>query len=146
MAEKASRHVYEIYVRTTVTKLWDAITRFEVVRTYFYGYGLEAELKPGAPLAYVNRRGQKAIVGEIVSVVPRKRLVQFTHNKRTMEPPSRVTYEITRAMGVVKLTLIHDRLERSPRTFKSVRSGWIPIVNGLKTLLETGKPLFKGGM
>ena len=49
--------------------------------------------------------------------------------------------------GYSKLTVIHDRLEGAPRTAQSVSGGWMLIISGLKTLLETGEPLtdFEGG-
>ncbi len=58
------------------------------------------------------------------------------------EPPSRVTWEIEpQPGGVTKLTVVHDRLEASPRTAAHVAGGWMFIISGLKTLLETGAPL-----
>ncbi len=141
------RHVYEIYVKTTPAKLWDAITRFEVVRRYYYGMGLKAELKAGAPLSYVDpKNGKAVIVGKVLEVVPRRKFVhtfQFTHGKKP-DAPSRVTYTIKQRQGVAWLTLVHDRFASETTTYKSVRSGWPPILSGLKSLLETGKPLWKG--
>ena len=63
------------------------------------------------------------------------------------EDESRVTWEIEpKEGGYTKLTVTHDRLEGAPKTAMSV-SGWLLIVSGLKTLLETGQPLtdFGGG-
>ena len=58
------------------------------------------------------------------------------------EPHSRVTWEIeAQEGGVTKLTVTHDQLEASPKTAESVAGGWSYVLSGLKTLLETGKPL-----
>jgi hypothetical protein len=58
------------------------------------------------------------------------------------EPSSRVTWEIEpQPGGVCKLTVIHDQLEGSPQTAASVSGGWMFVISGLKTLLETGEPL-----
>jgi hypothetical protein len=43
--------------------------------------------------------------------------------------------------GVTKLTVTHDQLEASPKTAEGVAGGWMYVLSGLKTLLETGKPL-----
>ena len=43
--------------------------------------------------------------------------------------------------GYTKLTVVHDRLEASPKTAVSVAGGWMYVLSGLKSLLETGKPL-----
>jgi hypothetical protein len=59
------------------------------------------------------------------------------------EAPSRVTWEIeAQDGGFSKLTVTHDQLEGAPRTAASVSgAGWMMVLSGLKTLLETGKPL-----
>jgi uncharacterized protein YndB with AHSA1/START domain len=58
------------------------------------------------------------------------------------EAPSRITWEIEpQPDGSTKLTVIHDDLENSPKTAVSVSGGWMFILSGLKTLLETGQPL-----
>ena len=43
--------------------------------------------------------------------------------------------------GITKLTVVHDQLEAAPKTAENVAGGWMYILSGLKTLLETGKPL-----
>jgi uncharacterized protein YndB with AHSA1/START domain len=59
------------------------------------------------------------------------------------EEPSRVTWEIEpRDDGITLLTLVHDRLEGAPKTATAVYGqGWMLVLSGLKTLLETGEPL-----
>jgi uncharacterized protein YndB with AHSA1/START domain len=59
------------------------------------------------------------------------------------EPESRVTWEIEpQDNGTCLLTVVHDRLEASPKTAASVSGvGWMLVLSGLKTLLETGEPL-----
>ena len=60
-----------------------------------------------------------------------------------MEEPSRVTWEIEpQDGGYCKLTVTHDQLEGAPKTAESVYGeGWMMVISGLKTLLETGEPL-----
>jgi hypothetical protein len=57
--------------------------------------------------------------------------------------PSRVTWDIVvREGGLSLLTVVHDRLEGAPKTAESVSGpGWMYVLSGLKTLLETGEPL-----
>ncbi len=59
------------------------------------------------------------------------------------EDASRVTWTIEPGDGAVtKLTVVHDRLEAAPKTAASVSGeGWMFVLSGLKTLLETGAPL-----
>jgi hypothetical protein len=60
-----------------------------------------------------------------------------------VEPESRVPWKIEpQADGSYsKLTVTHDRLEGSPRTAEKVSGGWLLIICGLKTVVETGHAL-----
>jgi uncharacterized protein YndB with AHSA1/START domain len=86
--------------------------------------------------------GDEAIVE---SDPPRKLVHQWRSQydpELAAEEPSRVTWEIEpQDEGVTKLTVVHDQLEGAPKTAESVAGGWMYILSGLKTLLETGKPL-----
>jgi hypothetical protein len=59
------------------------------------------------------------------------------------EEPSRVTWKIEpQEDGTTLLTVVHERLEGAPKTAESVAGvGWMYVLSGLKTLLETGEPL-----
>jgi uncharacterized protein YndB with AHSA1/START domain len=59
------------------------------------------------------------------------------------EAESRVTWKIEpEAGGYSLVTVTHDRLGQAPKTAASVAGrGWMFVLSGLKTLLETGHPL-----
>jgi len=54
-----------------------------------------------------------------------------------------VSWEIEpRDGGYCLVTVTHDRLENAPKTAATVSGeGWTFVLSGLKTVLETGKPL-----
>jgi hypothetical protein len=55
-----------------------------------------------------------------------------------------VTWEIDpQEGGFSKVTVVHDQLEGAPKTAATVASdmGWKIVLDGMKTLLETGEPL-----
>jgi hypothetical protein len=60
-----------------------------------------------------------------------------------LEQSSRVTWEIeAQESGYSLLTVVHDQLESSPKTAENVSGvGWMLVLSGLKTFVETGKPL-----
>ena len=78
---------------------------------------------------------------------PPRRLVHTWHSKYNpelaAEEPSRVSWEIEQQEdGSALLTVVHDQLEGAPKTAASVSGpGWMRVLSGLKTLLETGEPL-----
>ena len=93
--------------------------------------------------------------GEVIEADPPHKLVQ-TWRMLMMGPTqapegfTRLTWEIEEIQsGVIKLTVVHD-LEGAPQTAVMVAGGmeadgagggWNEILNGLKTLLETGEVL-----
>ena len=141
------KHVYEIYIRTTPQKLWDAITRPEFTRQYFYGSSVKSDWKVGSPVAHLGEDEKPMLEGVVVEIDPPRRLVTTFAAKFSRDGdvshdrPSRVTWEIEPRGEVCKLTLVHDDFDHETATYKSVGNGWNPVLSGLKTLLETGKPL-----
>ena len=57
--------VFEIYIKTTPERLWEAITNPELRRQYNFGVGVESDWTPGssytsAPPGRVRRRSRRA--------------------------------------------------------------------------------------
>lgn len=136
--------VYHVFIKATPQQIWDAITTPEWSERYFHGARITA-----TPDAYTSTGPDGSNWGnsEIVEFDPPRRLVHgWTSAYDTdllTEPASQVTWEITPGEdGVSLLTVTHDRLEESPRTAARVSGpGWMRVLSGLKTLLETGAPL-----
>ena len=133
--------VYSVYIKATPEQIWEAITTPEFTERYFHGVRLE--IRDGRRWSTLR---ELAWDEEVLEVDPPRRLV---HGWRSLysdelagEPPSRVTWEIEPQDGdYCLLTLVHDRLEGAPKTAESVAGGWMLVLSGLKTLLETGEPL-----
>jgi uncharacterized protein YndB with AHSA1/START domain len=139
------RQVYEIYIRTTPEKLWQAITDPEMTKKYFYESAVESSWAIGSSLNRLRPDGSHMLEGEVVEFDPPRRLVHtFVHvdvKPEDRDPPSRVTWEIVALGDTCKLTLTHEHFAGETETYKGTLTGWNPVLSGLKTLLETGKPL-----
>ncbi len=139
------QYLHVVHIRTTPQKLWEALTRPELTRLYFYGTDFESELRPGASVKYVQPQAdgtRKAVItGKIIEVEPPRRLVHTFQFSDQNDEPTRVSYELEPLGDLVKLTLTHEGFEGETETYKGIRNGWGPIVDGLKTYLETGAPL-----
>jgi uncharacterized protein YndB with AHSA1/START domain len=145
--QAAPRHVYQIFIRATPVQIWDAITRPEFTAKYFFGSRVATNGSSGTPIRHYAPDGT-TIWGDdnILESDPPRRLVHTWRSlydpELAVEPPSRVTWEIDpQPGGVTRLTVVHDELERSPKTAVHVAGGWMFILSGLKTLLETGSAL-----
>ena len=139
------RHVFQVYIRTTPERLWQAITDPSFTQRFFFQTRVDAEWQPGAPIHYWRRDGTLVVEGTVLEADPPKRLVTtwaFRHDPETEhDAPSRVTWEIEPVGEMCRLTLIHDDFASETATFKSVGGGWPLVLSSLKTLLETGEPL-----
>jgi uncharacterized protein YndB with AHSA1/START domain len=140
-ATELATQVYSVFVRATPEQVWDAITKPEFTEKYFYG--VRIELRDGRRFSSMSGQDWSE---EVLESDPPRRLVHRWSSaydpEQAAEEPSRVTWEIEpQDGGVTRLTVVHDQLERSPKTAESVAGGWAYVLSGLKTLLETGEPL-----
>ena len=147
MTEQATQ-VYSVFIRATPEQVWDAITKPEFTTRYFHGTRIESTFEPGAPYLSLAADGDQTLVdGEVLESDP-PRMLKHTWRalydpETASEPFSRVTWEIEpQEGGVTKLTVVHDQLEGSPKTAENVSGeGWMMVLSGLKTLVETGEPM-----
>ena len=138
MAEK-SDFVLQTYIRTTQDALWDALINPEKTALYYYKARIKTDLKAGGPFQYFGADGRLMIDGEVIEVTPKSRIVSTFLATWVDEPkPTRVTFEIEPVGDLCKFTLTHHNYMDSK---SGAENGWRPVVDGLKTLLETGKPL-----
>jgi uncharacterized protein YndB with AHSA1/START domain/DNA-binding transcriptional ArsR family regulator len=140
MAE-SPKHVYEVYIRATPEEVWRALTDSELTKQYYYENTVESDWMPGSPMTYRNPDGSVAIACEIVEADAPRRLVHTFFFPGTDESPSRCTWSIEPRGDATLLTLTHDEFDGETSTYRSVAHGWVPVLSGLKTLLETGKAL-----
>ena len=135
--------VYQLFIKATPEQVWDAITKSEFTTRYFFAS--RVEMAEGRRRAY-GPNGELWGDSAILEEDPPRRLVHEWQGlydpDLAAEETSRVTWEIEpQEDGVTKLTLVHDQLEGAPKTAESVAGGWMFVLSGLKTLLETGRPL-----
>jgi uncharacterized protein YndB with AHSA1/START domain len=136
--------VYELFIRATPEQIWDAITKPEFTARYFHGSRIE--ITP-ARRRSLGPDGDVRGDSPVLEFDPPRKLVHVWEPlydpELAAEEPSRVTWEIEpQDGGYSKLTVVHDRLEGAPKTARSVAgTGWMFVLSGLKTLLETGRPL-----
>jgi uncharacterized protein YndB with AHSA1/START domain len=146
--EDTMEKVFEIYIKTTPERLWEAITDSEMRRKYWFGVGVTSNWRPGSRYEGVHPMAPTAIFeGENLEVDPPRRLVQsfraLWSEDAKREGTSRVTWEIEPVGDSCRLTVTHDQLREDARD--EIYGGWPQILSGLKTLLETGGSLTTPG-
>jgi len=155
--------VHRVHIRATPEAVWEAITSPEWTKRYGYHTPAEYELRAGGAyrampsdemLAHGVHDEGPVVDGEVIEVDPPRRLVQTWRMLFTpeliAEGFTRLTYEIEpEAAGVTMLTVTHDVTD-APITAAAVSAppsdaggGWSVILSDLKTLLESGEPLYR---
>jgi uncharacterized protein YndB with AHSA1/START domain len=148
LEDRTMEKVFEIYIKTTPDRLWEAITDPEQRRRYNFGVGVESDWTPGSRYVAGHAAAPAPIVeGENLEVEAPRRLVQ-SFNARwgedvEAEGTSRVTWEIEPVGDSCRLTVVHDQLREGAND--QLYGGWPMILSGLKTWLETGQELTTPG-
>jgi uncharacterized protein YndB with AHSA1/START domain/DNA-binding transcriptional ArsR family regulator len=144
--EKTMEKVFEIYIKTTPQRLWQAITDTEMRRKYNFGAVFKSDWTKGSRLKAYGR-GVLIAEGENLEVDPPRRLVQSFRalwgDDVKREGTSRVTWEIEPVGDSCRLLVVHDQLREDAN--KQLYGGWPMVLSGLKTLLETGELLTTPG-
>jgi uncharacterized protein YndB with AHSA1/START domain len=145
--EHPMEKVFEIYIKTTPDRLWEAITDSDIRAKYNFGAGVKGDWTPGSRLEMSHPKGGLLGEGEVLEIEPPHRLVHtmtaLWSDDVKNEGPSRVTWEIEPVGDSCRLTLIHDQLRDGANA--ELYGGWPMILSGLKTWLETGELLTTPG-
>jgi uncharacterized protein YndB with AHSA1/START domain len=146
--EETMEKVFEIYIKTTPERLWQAITDTDLRAKYKFGVGTRSDWTPGSRYEAVHPGAGISIAeGENLEVEPPRRLVQSFNalwsDDVKNEGTSRVTWEIEQVEDSCRLTVTHDQLREDAND--EIYGGWPQILSGLKTLLETGEELTTPG-
>ena len=146
--EESMEKVFEIYIKTTPERLWEAITDSEMRSKYNFGNRISSDWTPGSRYEQSNP-GAPGLLGEgeNLEVDPPRRLVQsmvalWSEDVKS-EGTSRVAWEIEPVGDSCRLTVTHDQLREGANN--QLYGGWPMILSGLKTLLETGELLTTPG-
>ena len=154
--ERTMEKVFEIYIKTTPERLWQAIIDPQMRARYSFGVAVRSDWTQGS--SYEAIPGQlrapffeaeipPIVEGENLEVDPPRRLVQSMRalwsDDVQREGTSRVTWEIEQIQDSCRLTVTHDQLREDAND--ELYGGWPMILSGLKTLLETGEDLTTPG-
>jgi uncharacterized protein YndB with AHSA1/START domain len=146
--EEPMEKVFEIYIKTTPERLWEAITDSEIRSKYNFGAQIKSDWTPGSHYEQGHPNGKQLLgEGENLEVVPPRRLVQSMRalwgEDVKREGTSRITWEIEPVGDSCRLTVTHDQLREGAND--QLYGGWPMILSGLKTYLETGELLTTPG-
>jgi uncharacterized protein YndB with AHSA1/START domain/DNA-binding transcriptional ArsR family regulator len=139
----AGTAVFEVYIKTTPERLWDAITDPAQRAEYSFGVETRSDWTEGSEYRASVPGVVDIAAGTNVVVDPPRLLVQtfqaLWSDDVKAQGTTRVTWEIEPIGSSCRLTVTHDQLP--PDANAELYGGWPMILSGLKTLLESGELL-----
>ncbi len=146
--EASMEKVFDIYIRTTPERLWQAITDPDTRARFHFGLRVESDWTPGSAYRLTPGGAEAPLIeGVNLEVDPPRKLVQsmtaLWGEDVVEEGTSRVTWDIEPVGDSCRLTVVHDQLRENAN--EQLFGGWSMILSGLKTWLETGEELTTPG-
>ena len=137
-------HVYSVYIQAPPDRVWRAITDGDETVHYYYGTKVQSTWEPGAALTYAYPDGSIAADGKVLDIDPPNRLTMSFHARWDpeieAEGPVEMAWALEAQGDATKLTVTTTLIEGS-RTAADFAGGIVYIVSGLKTFVETGRPM-----
>ena len=141
--------VYVTYIGAEPEKVWQALIDPAFSKQYFFGFAVDLEPRAGGRFRLLWPDGRLHVNGEVVEWAPPHRLsvTWLVEGMKDFDelPQCLVSYDIAPSGDAVRLTMTESHSWDVPRDIlKGGEMGWPKILCGLKSLLETGRPLVTG--
>lgn len=135
-----------VKIDAPVAKVWNALTRPEIVKQYFFGTDLHTDWKEGGDIRFTGEHEGKQYEdkGTILTVVP-DQLIRFTYWSSlsgTEDKPENyvnVTYELEGDGDCTTLAVTQENVPDEKMKEHSEQQ-WNKVLQRLKDLLEQDKP------
>ena len=132
-----------IQINASVSKVWDALTKPELIKQYMFGTEVTTDWSVGSPIIYKGIWEGKAYEdkGKIVVVEQGKRLVSTYWNALSGLPDvpesyQTVSYGLTADGNGTSLTLTQDN-NNTQEDARHAEQNWKMVLDGIKKLLES---------
>jgi len=138
-----SSFVYVTYIRSPQQKVWDALTKPEFQKLYWFGGHQESSWKKGAEWKMFMPQHGLTDSGEILESDPPNRVVIKWRNEfkpeLKAEGYSQCVYELAQEGELTKLTIVQTIEKENAQFIQAVSGGWPRILSSLQSFLETGR-------
>lgn len=129
-------------INAPVSRVWDAITKPELIKQYLFDTDVISDWKVGSPILYRGEWKEKPFEdkGEILEIEPEKKLVS-THWSPLSGVPDQpenyhtVTYDLLSKDDKTELMITQDN-NASEQEKAHSEENWKAVLLGLKNLLE----------
>lgn len=130
-------------INASSSKVWEAITKPELIKQYLFGTDVISDWTVGSPILYRGEWQGKPFEdrGKILEIEPEKRLVS-THWSPMSGVPDlpenyhTVTYRLLEKDGGTEVTILQDNNASEEEKAHSEQN-WKAVLDGMKRLLES---------
>lgn len=139
--QKRPKATYQTVIKASVDKVWNALTKAEIVRQYFFGSNQETDWKVGSPITWTGEYEGKTFVdkGVVREYVPNQRLSYdyFSSWSGMEDKPDnylQVTYEVRPVEGGTELTITQTNYDEEKA--KHSADNWAHVIGEMKKIIE----------
>lgn len=129
-------------INAPVSKVWDALTKPDLIKQYLFGTEVITDWKVGSPITYQGVWQGKSYEdkGKVLEIEPRKILVSTFWSSLSGLPDvpenyKTVRYELSAAGDITSLTITQDNNASQDEASHSEQN-WKMVLIGIKKLLE----------
>lgn len=131
-----------ISINAPVSRVWDALTKPEIIKQYFFGTDATSDWKVGSPVTFKGEWEGKTYEdkGTVTANEP-NRLLSYLYwssmsgKEDKPENYANVTYKLSQRNNSTDLTITQDNIADEKTKEHSVQN-WKSVLNDLKKLLE----------
>jgi len=133
----------EMVIHAPAARVWDVLTRPELVREYMHGTTVESDWKVGSPIRWSGEWQGKSYEdkGVILALEPRKKL-SYTHwssmggSADKPENYHTVTFTLAEKNGETALALKQSNNPSREAADQMAQNNWKPMLEALKGVAE----------
>ena len=132
----------EADITVSASKVWDALTKPELIKQYFFGVEVVSDWKVGSPIIYKGEWEGNTFEdkGNILKLEPEKLLLcnywsSFSGLPDAPENYQNVAYELTPIKDGTRLTITQDGI-KDEQSKQHTADNWKAVISAMKSLLE----------
>ena len=130
-------------IHAPASKVWDALTKPELIKQYLFGTDVISDWKVGSPIVYKGEWEGKSFEdkGKILKLEPKKMLMSTHWSPLSGVPDTpenyhTVTYQLLEKNGGTDVTITQDNNANEEERVHSEQN-WKTVLDGMKKLLES---------
>ncbi|MEP6677042.1 MAG: SRPBCC family protein [Ferruginibacter sp.] len=131
-----------ITIDKPVSKVWEALTKPELIKKYFFGTDTHTDWKPGSPIRFTGEyQGKKYEDKGTILDVETNKFIKYNYWSSMSgiedkpENYVNITYDLNELDGKTVLTIVQENIPDEKMKAHS-EENWKKVLQGLKDMLE----------